>query len=372
MNTSAHEAALRRLIANPENLACCRDSTDADPGGLLVTAQRHGIDVLVAAVQLGEPEVIECPSQRDALTRVERVAATLDALRTVELMRVLEALAKAEIEHLVFKGAALAHQIYAAPHLRPRADTDLLVREDDVGRAIAVLKRNGYVQTVCAVEPPIGAQTLLTHTGKRGVSHSIDLHWRPFQRSRYRQCFDVETLILGSVPLPQLSPWARCAPLPEALQLACVHLLAHHPNEYRLIWLIDIDKLARDLTSSDWATVERDVFARGIESECAAALQMAADLFDTPIHSARLIDARIAQKALKRTARQRNRWFQLWDDFLQLPSWALRVAFLRTTLFPSRAYMDAVYPNRGPLWWRHLRRALRLRHRHSNPRPIPR
>ena len=62
-----------------------------------------------------------------ALRREERVAAVFDVRREDETRRVLDAFGDAQIDVLVFKGAALAHTVYAAPHLRPRTDVDLLV-----------------------------------------------------------------------------------------------------------------------------------------------------------------------------------------------------------------------------------------------------
>jgi len=358
MKTSAQEARLLRLLEKAGPLICDQARLGAGLSEHLEIAKRHGIDVLVAAAQLRVPDTVTQPEVRDALAQLERRAAILDAIRTSESVRMLNALAQSGVEPLLFKGAALAYQIYAAPHLRPRADVDLLVREADVAHAITVLSHHGYTQTVSASGPPISAQTLLTRIDSRGVGHSIDLHWRPFERSRYRQCFDVDTLLSRSIPLPQLGPSVRCPPLTDALQLACVHLLAHHSQERRLLWLVDIDRLARGLDQTEWEKMEGAIRSRGIETECAAALQMAAELLHTSIVSSTLRDSRVAHVALSRLSKEQSRWYQIWDDFRQLPSWPLRFAYLRVTLFPVRAYMDALYPSRGPLWWRYLRRAI--------------
>src|SRR4051812_17226298 len=59
-------------------------------------------------------------------------AAAVEPLRQADIAQVLDALGGRGIETLLMKGSALAYQIYAAPELRPRSDTDLLVSPDDV------------------------------------------------------------------------------------------------------------------------------------------------------------------------------------------------------------------------------------------------
>ena len=53
--------------------------------------------------------------------------SAIELLRKHELVRVLEALARAEVATLLLKGTALAYSLYPAPTLRPRADTDVLI-----------------------------------------------------------------------------------------------------------------------------------------------------------------------------------------------------------------------------------------------------
>jgi hypothetical protein len=61
-----------------------------------------------------------------------------------ELRRVMGALAAGGIEALAYKGPALAMRAYGDLSLRPFDDLDLLVRPDDVPRALGVLAAAGY------------------------------------------------------------------------------------------------------------------------------------------------------------------------------------------------------------------------------------
>ena len=64
---------------------------------------------------------------------------------------------------LILKGTALAYSTYRHPHLRPRADIDLLVPEDRRGAARAALAGLGYEfanavsgRLVCSGRAPTG------------------------------------------------------------------------------------------------------------------------------------------------------------------------------------------------------------------------
>ena len=62
-----------------------------------------------------------------------RVALSL--ARVAETQRVLARLHDAGVPALIVKGAHVEWTCYAAPHLRERSDTDLLIRERDVASA---------------------------------------------------------------------------------------------------------------------------------------------------------------------------------------------------------------------------------------------
>src|SRR5216684_3076559 len=77
---------------------------------------------------------------RDALTRIASEAVLLDALRLDTDRSVIAAFAAAGLAPLIFKGAALAYLHYPEPWLRPRVDTDLLIREHEQASAAAALE----------------------------------------------------------------------------------------------------------------------------------------------------------------------------------------------------------------------------------------
>ena len=81
----------------------------------------HGVGPLVYA-RLRLPQL-----RTDAIH-----AAAHEPLRASDLAEVLGALAGRGVEALILKGTALAYDLYPAPELRPRSDTDLLIARDDL------------------------------------------------------------------------------------------------------------------------------------------------------------------------------------------------------------------------------------------------
>ena len=71
----------------------------------------------------------------DSLCRARELKddVAVELARKYELVRVLESLAQSGIAPLLLKGAALAYSLYPSPALRPRADTDLLIRASRSG-----------------------------------------------------------------------------------------------------------------------------------------------------------------------------------------------------------------------------------------------
>ncbi len=100
------------------------------------------------------------------------------------------------------KGALLQHWLYDDPSDRPLTDVDVLVRPEDLEKAVETLQAGGYRRAACST---IGAVVLQTRFGL-----SLDLHPQLFDRLRYRfptheifaRSSEDETLYGASVRLP--------------------------------------------------------------------------------------------------------------------------------------------------------------------------
>ena len=130
----------------------------------------------------------------------------------------------------------------------------------------------------------------------------------------------------------------------------CGHLVLHHEGD-ELLWLNDVAEfVARYRDRLDWDVVLAEAQALDLVLALQRTLTVGAATLAAPVPS--LILERIralrpsrAEVAVVRrlTDRDRSMAARLWLDLTTMGSWAERVAFARTRLFPSTAYMKARY-----------------------------
>jgi Uncharacterised nucleotidyltransferase len=331
-------------ITEAERALCAR--LTGGRGGLtrdvIAAACRHRVHLLVAdslsADERADPGTAE-------LTRELRHAAALDLRSTEMIAALLDACATAEVDALLIKGGGLAHTVYSASHLRARADTDILIQHDDIARAERVLIAEGWHR-------PVERRVALTATQhhysrSRGVAHHIDLHWRVANPVIFAQALSFAELRARAVSVPSLGLHARTLGLADALFLACLHRVAHHDDEIQLLWLWDLHLLIQQASADD-----RDAFVRLAERErmgavCCRGVELTAACFGTSGASdlAEALDQRTrGDEPSARFIRDSRPVTALRSDLENLRGWQNRIAYLAEHLFPSRAYMQSVYP----------------------------
>ena len=165
-----------------------------------------------------------------ALRREEQVAAVLDARREDETRRLLDAFGDAQIDVLVFKGAALAHTVYAAPHLRPRTDVDLLIDRESLDRADRVLAACGWHHPPEPEPETFAAQRHYVKQGSGRMPWLVDLHWRIANPRVFADALPFGELHRRAVTVPALGRAALTPSPVDALLLACIHRVAHHED----------------------------------------------------------------------------------------------------------------------------------------------
>lgn len=328
-------------------------------------------DAVAAWFALAEAEGVAVPFARGALQQTDarwhapaRLALQAETARELWFaaseQRALAALAQSGLRVLVLKGAALARWLYADPSARPRGDLDVLLSDQaavpDCTRALAAA---GYAPSGYAVLPP-SFETSLVRQGS-GVAHVVDVHWRLANHIVFADCFSFEELYADSVPLPGFPALRRLSAV-HALLHACLHRVSNLRllDGDRLVWLADIDLLARVFTASDWLRFEQLAIERGVAGPCAAALAASAAAFATPLDAA--LNARLVAAAGSERfdmARAGSAWYYFrWT--LRLQPWPQRARFLWRKAFPGFDYMRDQYgvqrPSRLPLAY--LRRAL--------------
>jgi hypothetical protein len=300
---------------------------------------------------------------REALVREVRKETALDLLREHELIAVLEAFAAAGIGAVLLKGTPLAHSHYAAPGLRPRCDTDLLIepeRKDAVARLLASM---GYER------PNAVSGTLVSYADcycriEGRVGHALDVHWRINNSQVFAQALSYQDVRCRAVPVPALGGAAFGLYPPHALLLACMHRAAHlgidgeHGN--RLIWLYDIHLLAKTMSADQWREFEQLCAAKKMRAISLDAFACTRAALDTPLPAGVLERlAASAEEELSAAYLDAGPKRLLLVDLRALATWRERLRLLRESCFPPVDYIMAKYQarNRSCLSWWYVRRA---------------
>ncbi|MBI4500161.1 MAG: nucleotidyltransferase family protein [Gemmatimonadetes bacterium] len=283
---------------------------------------------------------------RGALARAAREEATRETLRRRELIRALDALAAAGIAPLLLKGTALAYTAYPSPELRPRSDTDLLIRREEVDVARRILQHLGYREPAYCDGELLFCQFEVQRTDEFGVLHALDFHWKISTQSLFSGLFSYDELADGAVSIPALGSNARAPGLVQSLLLACVHPVMHHRNVERLIWVHDIRLLASSLTPEQWNGFAELARSKGVATICAHELALAGRWLNTAV-PADVIAALSSPPGSEPTATYLapdRRWHdELVSNVRGLGSWRDRLRLLREVAFPGASYMLKAY-----------------------------
>ena len=112
---------------------------------LVEAAFRHSLHLILFDVLKKSSAWSRWPLRlREKLENEAARASTLDLIGEQELRKVLIRLDEYGIQPLLLKGVPLAYTLYQSPTLRPRGDTDLLIRESDMQRVARILTELGY------------------------------------------------------------------------------------------------------------------------------------------------------------------------------------------------------------------------------------
>jgi len=277
----------------------------------------------------------------------ERNAIAVDCVRQIELAMVLAELHEAGVRALLFKGAAVAHTHYPAPHVRVRADTDLLIGASEVNNLEAVIGRLGYGRPAETSGRLVSYQSHYHKTDGYGVTHAFDVHWRISNLQSLANRFTHAELWEGRVPVRALGKPAVTVDAASSLLLALVHRAGHHPNSQNLLWIYDLHVLGHELTAGQVRQVQEIAADRGLARLVADGLATARDCFgDTSLES--VIEALRSRPprpddvpAIRESSTLAS---VLRLDLEALPTWRERARLMREHLFPPAAYMRQRYP----------------------------
>ena len=302
----------------------------------------------------------QLPPGAENLQQEVRRQLALAVVREPELRRVLEAFGTAGIDILLVKGAHLAYAFYEEPALRPRNDTDLLVRpgrDDDAHRLLADL---GYEYQPAITGTEVQGQAIFEHRRLPGTV--LDVHSRLASPIVAAQLFDFDDLWQRAQSIPALGAHARGPHLHDAIAIAAVHLIAHHATERGLLWLYDLYVLSSALQPPEVDALIAAAESRRMTTVLRAALARAHAHFPSAASAALLArlpgDESEPSAALLAT---RGAAAQALLDVRALRSWSSRRAYVAAHLFPPAEYMRRRHAphSTAPLAWLYAARIVR-------------
>ena len=341
-------ALIARVIAGDRVELTGRES---DPFAIASVAEHHGVGALLWEAT-GDAAMA---AVHEALDATVRAAITREVFVQREVRAITASLDHEGLPALLLKGTALAYTAYARPWLRPRTDTDLLIRGEDAAAVSRVLAAAlGYERTDAVTSGTlVSHQRAFERRDPHGVRHVLDVHWKIVNPHMLADALTFDDLRAASAVVPALGGAAH-APAPgDSLALACIHRAAHHHGHERLVWLYDIHLLASSFGAAGWEAFGELVVSRRVAAICLDGLQAAGEALGTvvpPDIAARLAAAAAREPSRRFVTRTLNRRGVLLSDLSVLPAWSDRVRLLREHAFPPAAFIRRRYGVTSPIW----------------------
>ncbi|HYC61726.1 MAG TPA: nucleotidyltransferase family protein [Thermoanaerobaculia bacterium] len=276
-------------------------------------------------------------------------ASALEPLRAADLAEVLAALAPRGVQPLITKGTALAYDIYDAPELRPRSDTDLLIAREDLPVLRETMLALGFEEVPSSGDEHGLRQAVFT----RAPGMVYDVHWAATNVPAFDAVLRYHDLRTRAIAIPPLGNHARGLSRVDALLMACIHRVAHHHDSDRLIWLADIALLRERLSREEHARFWRFAAQGRVVAVCSHSIAVAGQWLSRTPHD--LAEEWLSAGELSRE--EPSRVFldrdithgRVMAANLRALPWHERVERLWQLAFPPAEYMRGSFNTRSAL-----------------------
>lgn len=318
----------------------------------------HGIDALLAEslAQLHRcPEAIVVGMKAAARSR-----AAWELRHKALLQDLTRRLQAAGIHYLLFKGTALAYSLYRNPVWRARVDTDVLIAESDSHKAIQVLRQMGFSR------PELSGEGVVTQLEFHWLDemqnlHAVDLHWQFSNSPLISRHLGFNELARHAVSLERQGLPALIPSTTDALLVACVHRAMHQQEtedqeasspgaSERLIWIYDIDQLARRLSQPEWLQFVSAAVSLGVAHTCRRGLLLARTCLGTPVPDEVESMLQAAHSGACDLYLRAGRLKRGWQDLLANKGVRNKLRYSCKLLFPPREYMQEKYRGSTISW----------------------
>jgi hypothetical protein len=279
-------AAARPLAvahAGRAQLAAALEQFDeADWNTLIERALAHGTTSLLC-YNLLALDVELLPAELIAACTAYLAAREAAAVRALtQLAELIDALAANGIGALPYKGPILGLQAYGDPVIRESRDLDLLIRQDDLWNALAVLGRLGYRSDAIVGLRPRRVADYYAYNGHDILFAQdklpIEPHWALAPRTF---CTELNTAgIFDRAIFIETAEGRRfpCFAPEDTLLTAATH--GGKEQWARLVWVADIAALLHAYPTLDWTAVLERAREAGCLRMTLLAAELARDLLD--------------------------------------------------------------------------------------------
>lgn len=197
----------------------------------------------------------ELPEQvRQALAEGFQTHSLRTYLMQAELSAIVDALAAVDVPVMLLKGAAVGRMVYGSPAERPIGDLDLLIPAGRLETARAALGQRGYQASslywLARWQQRYRAELPMVCQAAERQGLLVELHWSLVELPYYIDRLPMAEIWQASAPAGEPAG-ARLPDAATALLHCCAHWALHHSQEQRLLWLLDVDRLARH-AQLDW------------------------------------------------------------------------------------------------------------------------
>lgn len=269
------------------------------------------------------------------------------------------------------KGTALAYSVYDEPYDRARGDTDILVAAQDHERACGALRSLGFRRAIGVTAEAVSQQASFVLEHPVGLEHVIDLHWEIDNSPLLARLFSHEELLKRGISLPRISPSALGLGSVDALLIACMHRQKHLQIPYyvdgvcglsddRLIWIYDVDLLAKGLSSVEWKTLCERAREKGLAAVVLDGLHVAQQTLGTKVSKSVLEPLRNSKAGEAPAKYMKSSWFyREWMDMSARQGFDQKLRYILEVMFPPADYMRLRFEGTKLGWlpWLYARRA---------------
>lgn len=168
------------------------------------------------------------------------------------LKNIQETFRERDIAAILLKGPVLAESLYPAPALRPFEDLDLLIRRENIDRAVSILGKLGFYSAESEREERFlksGFHRKFRAADKSGVV--VELHWELLPPDF--KALPVSALWEDSLALPLSGIDIRALSPADEFIYSSVHLAKHIATSTltRGIWIADLERMIPEEISDE-------------------------------------------------------------------------------------------------------------------------